>query len=262
MFCVDLPKRWRSQSRNPGSPATGAALRATPFLGMTILSVALLCPWMSCNAAQPLSKPCSGYSDSFDSYHPDRWQEVLLYSKAQGTVGVQRGKLVLETPKDEPCEIQVYSLFSLDGDFDVQASYAFAESVDLPACRFNAGFVLQTLGDEKSFKCYVAAAQKGTLFYRARADAQGERNLEIFKGAPAPQSGLIRVVRKEGTLSFLALGAEGWRTLYTFTETCDERLRFRFKLQTSGDEEGLEPCPVVVEFDEFTVNSCQRIVEE
>ena len=207
-------------------------------------------------------KPCSEYSDHFDTLNPERWQEVLLYSKARGTVAVQDRWLHLKTPVDEPCEIQVYSLFAFEGDFDIQADYDFSNPKGLPQCRFNTGLVLQTLGDEKSYKCYIAAAQKEDLLFRARLDASGEHNLEIFKGTPAPQAGVIRVLRKAGRLSFLTLEAGAWHTLYVFVEPCHEKLRLRFKLQTSGEQENMQACPVAVKFKNFTVNSCEKIVED
>jgi hypothetical protein len=205
---------------------------------------------------------CGRYSDSFDTYNPERWQEVLFYSKARGEVAVEDGRLTLTTPKDEPCEIQVYSLFCMVGDFDIQAEYDFSSPPQLPSCRFNAGLVVQTPGDEKSYKCYVAAAQKEDFLFRARLDASGDSNLEKHKGEAAPQTGFIRIVRKGGQVSFLASEAGKWRTVYTFKEQTSEKLRVRFKLQSSGDEEGMQPCPVTVKFDNFKVNACDGIVEE
>jgi hypothetical protein len=207
-------------------------------------------------------KSCSEYSDTFEAFNPERWQEVLLYSKARGKVSVDQGWLSISTAEDEPCEIQVYSLFSFDGDFDIQAEYDLAGSKGLPLCRFNTGLVVQTLGDEKSFKCYIAAAQKEDFLFRARLDVSGEKNLEKYKGRPAPMAGTIRIIRKAGQLSFLTLDAGEWRTLYTFAQPCRERLRVRFKLQTSEDEEGMQACPVTVKFANFQVNSCDKIVEE
>ena len=207
-------------------------------------------------------KPCSAYSDPFDTYNTERWHEVLLYSKAWGAVTVENGSLILKTPKHEPCEIQVYSLFSFAGDFDLQAGYDFSNLEGLPLCRFNIGLVVQTLGDEKSYKCYLAAAEKEDLFFRGRLDAYGEKNLEKYKGEVAHETGVIRIVRKAGKISFLTLDADLWRVLYTFKEPCHERLRVRFKAQTSGDDEGMQPCPLKVKFDHFTVNSCDWIVEE
>lgn len=219
-------------------------------------------PSSTFSSEQTTPESCAKYSDNFDSYNLDRWQDVLLYSKARGNVSATDGRLKLITPRDEPCEIQVYSLFSLEGDFDIQVAYDFTGPEDLPFCRFNAGMVLQTLGDEMSYKCYVAAAQKGRFFFRARADAFGERNIEKYKGDTAPEAGVLRMVRKDGSLSFMTQDGSSWRTLYTFSEPCRERLRIRFKLQTSAEDEGLEPCPVQISFDNFLINSCQNIVEE
>jgi hypothetical protein len=207
-------------------------------------------------------KPCADYSDPFDTLNPERWQEVLFYSKARGGVAVEDGRLTLTTPKDELCEIQVYSLFCLVGDFDIQTEYDFTFPPQSPLCRFNAGLVVQTLGDERSYKCYIAAAQKEDFFFRGRLDASGDHNLEKFKGNAAPHTGFIRIVRKGGQLSFLALEAGKWRTVYNFKEPSNEKLRVRFKLQTSGEEEGMQPCPVTVKFDNFKVNACDGIVEE
>jgi hypothetical protein len=219
-------------------------------------------PTLAALAQQSDQKPCSEYADRFDTFNPERWQEVLLYSKARGTVAVENGGLTLKTPKDEACEIQVYSLFAFEGDFDIQADYDFSDPKGLPQCRFNAGLVVQTLGDERSFKCYIAAAQKEDFMFRARLDVSGEKNLEKYKGRPAPKAGVIRIIRKAGQLSFLTRENGEWRTLYTFAEPCQEKMRVRFKLQTSEDEEGMQACPVTVKFANFTVNSCDKIVEE
>jgi len=89
---------------------------------------------------QPNPTPCLEYSDRFATYNPERWQEVLLYSKARGRVSAEDGWLNIRTPKDEPCEIQVYSLFCFDGDFDLQADYDLSSSESLPLCRFNTGW--------------------------------------------------------------------------------------------------------------------------
>jgi hypothetical protein len=222
----------------------------------------VLSPTLVSLGQQPDQKPCSEYSDRFDTFNLERWQEVLLYSKARGTLSVDNGWLSIGTPEDEPCEIQVYSLFCFDGDFDIQADYDLSGSKGLPVCRFNTGLVLQTLGDERSFKCYIAAAQKEEFLFRARLDVSGEKNLEKYKGRPAPKSGIIRIIRKAGRLSFLTRDDGEWRTLYTFTEPCQEKLRVRFKLQTSEDEEGMQACPVTVKFGKFQVNSCDKIIEE
>jgi hypothetical protein len=177
-------------------------------------------------------------------------------------VSVENGRLTLKAPKDEPCEIQVYSLFCFEGDFDLQAEYDFSDPTGLPLCRFNVGLVMQTPGDEMSYKCYLAAAQKEDLFFRGRLDAFGEKNLEKYKGDAAPETGIIRIVRKAGQISFLTFETDRWRTLYTFIKPCREKLRVRFKAQTSGDDDGMLPCPVTVKFDNFKVNSCDRITEE
>lgn len=214
-------------------------------------------------AQQPShQKPCSEYSDPFDTYNPERWSEVLLLSRARGGISVENGWLALTTPKDQPCEIQLYSLFCFVGDFDIQAQYDFSSPPKLPLCRFNAGLVVQTLGDEKSYKCYIAAALKEDFFFRARLDASGEKNLEKHKGRRASHEGFIRVVRKGGRISFLTLEAGEWRVIHGFSEPCNEKMRVRFKLQTSGEDEGMQPCPVTVKFDNFKVNACDGIVEE
>jgi hypothetical protein len=215
-----------------------------------------------CSQEQSNQTPCSAYSDHFDTYNPDRWQEVLLYSKARGALAVVNGQLTLKTPVDEPCEIQVYSLFCFEGNFDIQVNYDFSDPERLAQCRFNTGLVVQTPGDEKSYKSYIAAAQKEEFFFRGRVDVSGEKNLEKYKGDAAPQAGVIRLVRKAGNIAFLTLEAGTWRTLYEFREPCHEKLRVRFKLQTGSDEDGMQPCSVTARFDDFKVNSCEKIVEE
>jgi hypothetical protein len=207
-------------------------------------------------------KECAKYSDHFDTYNPERWQEVLLYSRARGVVAVKKGRLLLKAPqKDEPSEIQVYSLFTFDGDFDIQADYDVSERVEAELCRFNAGIVLQTLGDEKSYKCYVAVTPGKDLFFRARLDLAGEDKLEKHKKGRALECGTIRITRKDGRLSFLILKGDEWYPIYNFRGPCREKLRMRFKLQT-GDDEERQTCPATVRFDNFIVNSCDTIVQE
>ena len=205
---------------------------------------------------------CAKYSDHFDAYRADRWQEVLLYSEAQADFAIENGHLMLKSPKGEPCEVQVYSLFTFDGDFDIQADYDVTKEEKQQMCRFNAGLVLQTLGDEKSYKSYVAMTPGKGLFFRARLDHFGEQNIEIHKAESAPQKGALRVARQGGQVRFSALVDGKWQQIYEYKEACPEKLRVRFKLQTGGDEEEGQTCPVRVNFDNFLVNSCYKIVEE
>jgi hypothetical protein len=204
---------------------------------------------------------CGKYSDAFDTYNIEHWQEVLLYSKAQGTVTVENGQLVLNTPRNEPIEIQIYSLFTFSGDFDIQTDFDLSTVEPKKHCRFNGGVVMQTLGDERSYKCYVAHVPQKGLFFRSRLDRFGEQNLEKQKLHTAPQRGTIRVVRKDGRITFLALESQQWRPIYVFQKPCTEKLRMRFKLQT-GEDGSREPCPTIMKFDNFTVNSCNAILVE
>lgn len=235
---------------------------SSPWIILAALSIGLFPILAPAAEPPPGQKGCAEYSDRFETYNPERWQEVLLYSKAHGKVSVENGWLSIRSAEDEPCEIQVYSLFAFDGDFDIQADYELPGSKDLPQCRFNAGMVVQTLGDERSYKCYIAAAQKEEFLFRSRLDASGEKNLEKHKGKPAPKAGVIRIIRKAGQISFLTLEAGEWRTVYTFLTSSQEKLRVRFKLQTSEDEEGFQVCPVTVKFANFQVNSCDKILED
>jgi len=203
---------------------------------------------------------CASYSDSFETFDPERWQPVLLYSETQGAASVEDGHMLLKTPSREPCEIQVYSLFTLDGDFDIQADYDLSGN-QTENCRFNAGLVLQTLGDEKSYKGYVAVRPDKRFFYRSRLDRHGDKNVEKSKGRPVAERGTIRFTRSKGRVSLWALADGGWREIYTFKEGCNEKLRLRLKLQT-GDEEGGPACPVAVRFDNFQVNACERVTRE
>lgn len=207
---------------------------------------------------------CAKYSDSFDAYHAERWQEVLLYSAAKAGFAIRDGRLMLNTPANEPCEVQVYSLFTFEGDLDVQVDYDIVNAAQLRSkeCRFNTGLVLQTLGDEQSYKCYVAMTPEKGLLYRARVDQFGEQGLETFKENPAPPAGALRLKRQSGQIQFLVLDKGQWVTMYEFQKPCREKLRIRFKLQTGGDREPHQSCPVQVNFDNFKVNSCSRIIEE
>lgn len=203
---------------------------------------------------------CASYSDSFEIFDPERWHPVLLYSETQGNAAVEDGRMFLRSPSSDPCEIQVYSLFTLDGDFDIQADYDLSGN-EMRNCRFNAGLVLQTLGDEKSYKGYVAVRPDKRFFYRSRLDRHGDKNVEKSKGRPVMDRGTIRFTRSKGRVSLWALANGDWREIYTFKEGCDEKLRLRLKLQT-GDDEGGPACPVAVRFDNFRVNACERITRE
>lgn len=230
-----------------------------------LVSLALIvCLYSSSTFGQErdLQERCGKYSDSFDTYDIERWQEVLLYSRGQGTVTVDNGQLVLKASEEEPTEIEVYALFTFSGDFDIQADYDVSSQSESKNCRFNAGIVMQTLGDEKGYKCYVAKTPQEGLFFRSRLDLFGEKNVEKYKGAPAQKRGKIRIVRKDNLVSFSALKDAKWTEIYAFQEPCKEKLRLRFKLQTASEEAMRRTCPAIVKFDNFTVNSCDIILQE
>jgi hypothetical protein len=205
---------------------------------------------------------CRQYSDSFETFDFERWQEVLIYSKIQGTVTVDNEKLILKAPTNVPCEIQVYSLFALDGDFDIQTDYDVSSFDYTTGCIFNAGLVLQTEDDENSYKCYISMKKpKDGLIYRARLDYRGETRIEQFRLKDAAPKGTIRIVREKGIISFLILHSTEWKTIYTFKKQSSERLRIRFKFQTRTEENVKENChePAIF-YDNFQVNSCTHIV--
>ena len=205
---------------------------------------------------------CSEYSDPFDTFNPERWQEVLLFSKGRPTVRVADGSLRLETVPDDPCEAQVYSLFTFQGDFDIQVDYELVGGEDLKACRFNAGLVLQTPGDETSYKFYIAANGKDDFLFRARWDLLGEQNQESYKATPGTPRGCLRAKREGSRLTFLAKEGDDWRKVHAFDGLLEERMRLRFKLQTSDQDVGGKLCPVGVKFDNFTVLTCETILNE
>jgi len=230
-----------------------------------LVSLALIvCLHPSSTFAQQreLQEKCAKYSDTFDTYDIERWQEVLLYSRGQGTVTVDNGQLVLKASEEEPTEIEVYALFTFLGDFDIQADYDISNQSESKNCRFNVGMVMQTLGDERSYKCYVAKSPQEGLFFRSRMDLSGEKNVEKHKGAPAQKCGKIRIIRKDNVVSFSVLKDNMWTEIYGFQEPCKEKLRLRFKLQTANEEAMWRTCPAVVKFDNFIVNSCDIIVQE
>lgn len=233
-------------------------------IAVLCVALAALQLWAPSSGFAAGAEDCSKYSDSFDAYHAERWQEVLLYSEAKAGFAIRDGRLMLNTPADEPCEVQVYSLFTFEGDLDVQVDYDIVNAAELrsDSCRFNTGLVLQTLGDEQSYKCYVAMTPEKGLLYRARVDQFGEQGVEIFKENPAPPRGTLRLTRQTGEVRFLVLEKGQWVTIYEFQKPCREKLRIRFKLQTGGDREPHQSCPVQVNFDNFKVNSCSRIIEE
>jgi hypothetical protein len=239
-----------------------------------LLAGVSLLPGGAGEAAGPGAGDCRRYSDSFDTFNPLRWQEVMFYAAAPdrifidsqpwGTVSVEEGALQLSAAERTPVEIQVYSLFTFSGDFDIETAYRIPEGADLTGCRFNAGLVLQTLDGEINYKCYVAATPDKGLLYRARLDRFGEINREKYLGGDAGTAGLIRVVRREGRIAFLIRGESGWERFCTFERPSTEKLRARFKLQTSDETgtEGKGACPVQVAFGRFQVNGCDQIGEE
>jgi hypothetical protein len=205
---------------------------------------------------------CEAYSDAFNNFNTERWQDVLLYSKARGLVKVEDGQLVLSAPEEKNTEIQVYALFTFDGDFDIQADYHVLNQSESKDCRFNAGLVMQTLGDERSYKCYVTKRPQKGLFFRSRLDRFGEKNVERHKGAAAPGHGKIRIVRKDDLVFFSGWEDSKWSEIYAFNRPSTEKLRLRFKLQTGIEEAEGQACPMVVKFDNFLINSCDAIVKE
>ena len=162
----------------------------------------------------------------------------------------------------KPTEIQVYSLFTFSGDFDIQTDYILMEEEPWKYCRAKFGLVLQTLGDEKSYKFYVATKPGKELFFRSRLDHQGEDNQEMQKGAEALMQGTLRAVRTGGSITLFALAKGIWEEVYTFQSPCSDKLRIRFKLQTDANKDENRTCAFGVQFDNFKVNSCDRIIEE
>lgn len=205
---------------------------------------------------------CSTYSDQFDYLDISRWQEVLLYSDVHGEIGVESGRIVLRAHQQAPSEIQVYSLFTLEGDFDIQIDYKVIHKGRKDLCRFNTGMIFQTLGDELSYKCYISKRPNKKLVYTGRVDKFGEDNQERRKGGKAPDKNRIRVVRKSGNITFYSFSDEGWQVQTAFEEPCTENLRIRLKLQTTGDDETTGGCPAIVGFDNFRVNTCTSIIDE
>ena len=208
--------------------------------------------------------PCNKYSDSFDFYDVDRWHEVLLYSKEHGRVTVENGQLVLKAPGRKPIEVQLYSLFMFEGDFDIKVDYDLSKQIKIRGCRFNTGIVLQSSGDEINYKFYIATRPPKNLFFRFRLDRFGEQNIEKHKGREAPLKGQIRVIRKAGQISFWAMNEKGsWEKMLTFKQLCEDKLRLRFKLQTSNTtaKDG-DACRARVQFDNFVVNSCDQIIAQ
>jgi hypothetical protein len=84
--------------------------------------------------------------------------------------------------------------------------------------------------------------------------------MEAYKENEALATGTLRMTRRNGEVRFLVLDNGQWVKMYDFQNPCREKLRIRFKLQTGGDQEPHKPCPVQVNFDNFKVNSCSRII--
>ncbi len=226
-------------------------------------------------AQTPCPAACGVYSDGFEVFNPLRWQEVLFTGSAPdrifissqdwGKVFVEDGALNLVAVRAAPTEIQVYSRFTFSGDFDVETDYRIiADPAGSAGCRFNAGLVLQTLDGEINYKCYVAETPDKGLLYRARLDRFGEINREKYLGGEAAPAGVLRVVRRGGRIAFLVREETGWTEFCRFERPSTEKLRARFKLQTSDEtgEETRGACPARVAFEGFRINDCERIQEE
>jgi hypothetical protein len=230
---------------------------------MTVLFTASLLLAGLSPAAAAETVPCGAVNDSFDRLDPARWAEVLLLSPSRGTVRVDKGRLLLTATDAKPHEIQVYSLFTLSGDFDVQVAYQFpAEKDAISPCRFNSGIVAQTLDDRLTYKGYVASKPERELIFRSRLDRHGEENIEKFQTRPAPANGILRLTRRDGRMVFRTWDGKDWRVTYPFSERCTEKMRVRFKLQTGGDAGAEQSCPVTVAFDDFQVNHCETVTLE
>jgi len=227
-----------------------------------LMTVFLLAAGAPTGWAGEVAFTCEDYSDRFDLLDIRRWQEVLLYSDVQGEVAVEDGRLVLRAHPVAPSEIQVYSLFTFQGDFDIQIDYKVLHKGRKDRCRFNAGLILQTAADEISYKCYVSKRPNKPLAYTSRVDRFGEDNQERKKGSKAPDLNRIRVVRKNGKIFYYAFSEEGWQMQSAFEQPVRENLRIRLKLQTSGDSETTGGCPAIVAFDNFRVNACTTILDD
>jgi hypothetical protein len=228
---------------------------------LPLAAILLACLTVTPARAAEEAVPCDSVNDSFDSLRPDRWAEVLLLSRSPGTVRAENGQLLLETTDDDPHEIQVYSLFTLSGDFDIQVDYqAPADQSRLSPCRFNGGLVVQTLDDRLSYKAYVSSKPDRRLLFRSRLDQFGEANLEKHQTRPAPDTGILRLTRRDGRIVFRARVDGDWDIVYPFGKRCDEELRVRFKLQTGGETETPQACPMLLSLDNFKVNRCETLI--
>jgi hypothetical protein len=233
-----------------------------PAIFRLVLPIFLLAsaPPAPAGTQTPDLSPCKAYSDAFDFYNPQRWHEVLLYSKVKGRVSVEDGWMVLKAPGEKPVEVEVYSLFTFEGDFDLQLDYDLSDPTRLETCRFNAGMVLQTSGDRVSYKFYIATRERRELFYRVRMDRFGEHNVEMEKHPQASEKGTIRLIRRDGRIQCHLLRDDaGWEQIHVFESPNREALRLRLKLQTYREDETRQPCGAKVKFDNFIVNSCDRI---
>jgi len=210
-------------------------------------------------------KPCENYSDDFTTFDTRKWYDTTLYAESPGSVSIQNGQLELKAPRtDKSVEIQVYGLFTFDGDFDVQTDYAVEYSLEGAECRFNAGVVLQTLGDEISYKFYISKAPRkdgAPLFHRFRVDEKGERNIVLLKSETADDQGTLRIVRERDRIVLYRLSGQNWENLFETRLFSGDKLRLRFKLQTEH-EASAQTCPAAVRFDNFRVNSCHLVLDE
>lgn len=178
----------------------------TFFLKPSLVSLflILILPTLKIIAEQEPINPCEEHSDSFKTYDMEKWQDVLLYSQAKGAVSVKQGELFLSTPQKKPTEIEVYSLFSLIGDFDLQIDYHIYQNNNHRKCRFNSGIVMQTLDDEKSYKFYVSEKPGKGLLFTGRHDIENKINKEKLDQNNTMQKNISVLIGldRDGTINY------------------------------------------------------------
>ena len=203
---------------------------------------------------------CHPFSDSFSIIDPSRWQPIFLYSKVRGQATIDKSRLALTAPANTACEIQVYSLFLLEDDFDIELDYDVTPLAENSDCIFNGGLVLQTTDDTYSYKCYLSQKKETGLIYRTRFDRYGETKLEIAKLKKAPMTGVLRIVRKKGIVSLRSFQDKKWEELYRFQTPLTAPLRIRLKLETRTESNEDNHCDnQTILFDNFKINSCSAI---
>jgi hypothetical protein len=224
----------------------------------------------------PLEK-LARYNDSFDSFREDMWEKAVYYiaptktNFKQAAVGVENGRLKVETQTGSFSVGVIQSKFYLRGDFDVQVDchvsflkdisdmdqatwmVAIDRNVELGKGKFE-NVSLEVNKDGKSpayiFGCYRKEG-KPTPCYRKEID-------NLFQGS-------LRIVRvgNQVTLLYKTSVNGEWRIACSFSHPINDS-RFRLAAQNYLHKRASieAKSPFTAWFDNFRINAAQEILED